>query len=685
MYSPSLRNKIFILVVAALAGLALTVMVATRQTVTQGVLKRERHAIKNVMELVKQEAETRWGNLIDHKVATVRHARTELMQTGALITTTLEYFESFAQKGAMSEDRARQLASNWINSLQLEGKRIAFIFNTEEKIIASGEKAMVGTTLSMLRDFKGRPLAASVLRDSRNSGDAFALYRSPGMGPAHLREAHSPRGTEPVAATLGEVSDIRYGYFAYFRPWNWVIAVTDSADHVLNQFQKERAQMERSVRETLAPLTLADSGFVYIVSDDGRTIVPPPPSRANVLEAQTPDGRKLKDALQAQPVSPRLKVRVRARREMWLIDSVYFSPLRWTIVAAVPEADLNAPARRLVQDQALIFGTMLFIALCCAWAVAARIVRPLETLAAYARTIPEQSFEVDNDIPPHVAALSHRRRDEVGRLADAFAYMSRRLQDNVRRLMLETTARERFESELNIARAIQLGLLPVPLSASAQERVDLHAVMRPAKEVGGDLYDYFAMSDGKLCVVIGDVSDKGVPAALFMAITRTLIRATSEDEVNPAVIVQRVNNRLAENNPNLMFVTLLLGVLDMGTGEFCWVNAGHIPPLIINESGSVRTLHGHSGPACGVQSEICYTTHVTRLARGEVLVAYSDGITECANEAGEQYGDAKLYVTLSGSPGSAASISQRLLQDLDSFSSAAAQADDITLLVVRRP
>src|SRR5690606_20537955 len=142
----------------------------------------------------------------------------------------------------------------------------------------------------------------------------------------------------------------------------------------------------------------------------------------------------------------------------------------------------------------------------------------------------------------------------------------------------ETSSRERLESELSIAHDIQMGLLPVPLDRTILDKVDLYATMLPAKEVGGDLYDYFLLNNGKLCFVIGDVSDKGVPAALFMAVTRTLVRACAEDETDPAQLMERVNNRLSENNPNLMFVTLILAVIDLETGELAWANAGH-PPL----------------------------------------------------------------------------------------------------------
>src|SRR5690606_34079489 len=162
----------------------------------------------------------------------------------------------------------------------------------------------------------------------------------------------------------------------------------------------------------------------------------------------------------------------------------------------------------------------------------------------------------------------------------------------------ETSSRERLESELSIAHDIQMGLLPLPLDPGIRQKVDLYATMLPAKEVGGDLYDYFLLNNGKLCFVIGDVSDKGVPAALFMAVTRTLIRACAEDETDPALLMERVNNRLAENNANMMFVTLILAVLDLETGELSWSHGGHPPPCILQLDRQLPTLERRTRPRC---------------------------------------------------------------------------------------
>ncbi|CAM3834778.1 SpoIIE family protein phosphatase [Bordetella tumulicola] len=672
----TLHSKIFVLVTGTLITIAIVVMLTSQRNVTDTVMSSEHHAIRNVMSLIQHDAASRWSAMLNNKISVVRNGRRQLMQTGDVIAATLESYAHLADDGIVTEKIAQTLARGWINDLHLDDDRYAFIFDAQHRVLASGLPGMIGHDLSELRDFKNRPLAQSVLDESRDSGYSFAIYRRPGSPRASIRSSNEPT----------ELSDdkTRYAYFGYFRPWNWVFAVSDSTAAVISQIEAHRAQMEQSLRETLSPLRLAHSGFVFIVADDGRMVVPPPDTHTSLLNGLFNNGQPFRQRLTESAQTDFQMLRIDGAQGPWQVGRVRFSPLQWTIYSVVPEGDLTAPARELLRNQAVIFGAMLVIALFCAWLLAARIVRPLKTLTRFAHQLPEQALHAEDRFPIHIAALPERYQDEVGRLAAAFLYMDGKLRENITRLMKETVARERFESELNIARAIQLGLLPIPLSRVAQERVDLHALMRPAKQVGGDLYDYFILSNGKLCVVIGDVSDKGVPAALFMAITRTLIRATAEDEVDPARIVHKVNDRLAENNPNVMFVTLLVGVLDMATGELIWVNAGHLAPMVIDACGAVRTLAGRSGPACGVQENMPYRTYAAQLQIGETFIAYTDGVTECVNRCNEQYGNDRLVETLTHPTTSTERLTERLVRDVDTFAAGAEQIDDITLLALCR-
>src|SRR5690606_27386593 len=259
------------------------------------------------------------------------------------------------------------------------------------------------------------------------------------------------------------------------------------------------------------------------------------------------------------PDMPYLSFEPAGAGDSWRIHSTHVRPLGWTIVAAVPERDFTRAATELRNQLGLFMLLVLIGGLVVAGVLSIRLTRPLHQLSEFARSLPEQDLVAGRMLPAHIAELPRRRPDEVGRLASAFAYMDEQLRQKVASLLQETSSRERLESELNIAQEIQQGLLPPPPGAALREKVDLRATMLPAKEVGGDLYDYLLLPDGRLLFAIGDVSDKGMPAALFMAGTCTLIRAIAETETDPAVMVSRINNLLSTNNPNLMFVTLIVG------------------------------------------------------------------------------------------------------------------------------
>ncbi|WP_255032436.1 SpoIIE family protein phosphatase [Bordetella genomosp. 1] len=663
----SLRSKIFILILAILFVVATIVMLVSQRDVTRTVRAGELHAVSNVMDLLMRDTSARWSALLDDKFAAARGGRHQLVEVASTTLTMLNMFADLAERGVVTPGAAKGMARNWINQLKLSGRRYAFVYDATHSVLASGNRNMIDLDISSIEDIKNRRLAQAMYDESRQSGHGFAFYRWKVPGSAGEPEA-------------------RYGYFGYFRPWDWVFVISFDAQDMIDEVQARRRKAEEAVRATLSRLTLARTGFVFVVADDGSLVVAPPAEQANLLDIEDRDTHHtLRGLLRAagteQPISFAFDGGAAGRYEM---QAQRHKPLGWTIVAAVPESDLTAPATQLINRQAIIFGLALLGALLFAWVVASRIVRPLGILTRYARELPLQDLTAPRAVPEAVSSLPARLHDEVGRLAESFLFMDRKLRENITRLMQETTARERFESELNIARDIQLGLLPVPLESHTRSLVDLNAVMQPAKEVGGDLYDYFMLPDGRLCLAIGDVSDKGVPAALFMAVTRTLIRATAEDETDPALILQKINNRLSENNPNMMFVTLLLGVLDLQTGELTWANAGHLPPAVLGLDGTVRLLEGRSGPACGVQEGLVYRSLNARIGPGEALVGFTDGVTEAESKEGKQYGDARMRYVLSYPPLSASDISRRLLDDVHAFADGAEQSDDITLIVIRR-
>lgn len=666
----SLRSKIFLLVGLILLLMAVAVIVVTQRNVTRTVVASEKQAVNNVLNLLVRDTEARWGALLNNKINTVRSSRRQLVQLGSTVRSVLQLFEAQVERQELSLEQAQRRAQQWINRLAIDGHRHAFAFDNNLNVIASGERSMRGKNLTGLRDFKGHPLASSAYRDARTTGQSFAIYRLP-----------AGNGSGDMA--------LRYAYFGYFEPWDWIFAIAGEGQQVIDQFDQQRNYMEQSLREAVSSLRLAKSGFAFVVADDGRMVSPPPAAHAQLTSLiDVKHQRTLSDLLSDIPEDGRtadIDFNTGSESGQWSITASYFKPLKWTVVAAVPSNDLTAPATELRNRLAWIFLGALVVSLGLAWALSARITRPLKELTEFARALPEHDLSQAAPIPERIARLPRHQPDEVGRLAATFMLMDQQLRDNVARLVHETSARERYESELNIAHQIQMGLLPMQLPKDLLAGAGLHATMIPAKEVGGDLYDYFELPDGRLCVAIGDVSDKGVPAALFMAVTRTLIRASAEDESNPARMIERVNNRLSAHNPNMMFVTLLVAVLDCKTGSLTWCNAGHPPPLRLSANGTLAELHGRSGPACGVQEDLPYTAFQATLEPGELLIGYTDGVSEALSPDGALYSEQRLMTLLRQLAGhNARSLNNAILADVKYFAQGTEQSDDITLIAVQR-
>lgn len=250
----------------------------------------------------------------------------------------------------------------------------------------------------------------------------------------------------------------------------------------------------------------------------------------------------------------------------------------------------------------------------------------------------------------------------------------------------EIRAKQQRRAEMRAAAEIQQSILPAPLGhGGLAARVDLHAEMHPAREVGGDFYDYFLIDENRLAVTVADVSGKGIPAALFMAVSRTVMRGLTgggamEDGMGDA------NRLLATQNAACMFVTLFYGVLDLSSGLFRYCNAGHNPPYVLRAGGGRETLSA-TGIPFGIDPDMPYSVGESRLAAGDALFLFSDGITEAFNAAGEEFGTARLEAAIEAGRGSgAAELAQGVLAATAAFAAGADQSDDITCLaLVYRP
>ncbi len=245
--------------------------------------------------------------------------------------------------------------------------------------------------------------------------------------------------------------------------------------------------------------------------------------------------------------------------------------------------------------------------------------------------------------------------------------------------------KERMEGELNLARDIQLSLIPrtFPPFPDIKE-FDVWAMLQPAREVGGDLYDFFFVGPDQFYIVIGDVAGKGAPAAMFMASTRMLLRTHAGSELSPERILERVNKELAQENEASMFVTLFLGILNIRSGELRYTNAGHNLPYLCRSGGVLEPISGGNGLALGIMEDAPYISDSLTIRPGETVVLYTDGVTEAMNRSNELFGEARLEGVLARSAGEKAeNVMSAVKSEVDIFADGAYQADDITMLVLK--
>jgi sigma-B regulation protein RsbU (phosphoserine phosphatase) len=247
-------------------------------------------------------------------------------------------------------------------------------------------------------------------------------------------------------------------------------------------------------------------------------------------------------------------------------------------------------------------------------------------------------------------------------------------------------ALDRLEQELRSAREVQLGMVPAEFPAPTPARpVEISATLEPAREIGGDLYDFFWGDDGRLRLVVADVSGKGAPAALFMARTKTALRlAAALAPAAPHEIVARVNAELCVDNQHGMFVTLFFGVLDPASATLAFCTAGHNPPYVVSRAEGVAALRGPRGIPLGIRPTFAYQTRELRLAPDARLFLFTDGITEAMDATGELFGEERLEAALrplAGEP--AGAMVREVVRAVRAFAGAAPQADDIAAMALR--
>ncbi len=309
------------------------------------------------------------------------------------------------------------------------------------------------------------------------------------------------------------------------------------------------------------------------------------------------------------------------------------------------------------------------------------LIKPINKLSDAARSfVQDRRDELKDDSA--ISRLNIRTGDEVETLCDSVKQMEKDINNYITHLTAVTAEKERIGAELNVATQIQADMLPRIFPAFPDRKeFDIYASMNPAKEVGGDFYDFFLIDDDHIGLVMADVSGKGVPAALFMVIAKTLIKNRAQLGESPAEILNHVNEQLCEGNEAELFVTVWLAVIEISTGKGLAANAGHEHPTIRRADGSYELVVYRHSPAVATMEGMRFKEHEFKLEPGDSLFVYTDGVPEATNAQNELFGTDRMLEVMNRDPGAAP---QTLLSDLkksiDAFVGDAPQFDDITML-----
>jgi len=386
--------------------------------------------------------------------------------------------------------------------------------------------------------------------------------------------------------------------------------------------------------------------------------------------------------------------KVRFNNLQYYVAYAPVSSLNWSFGVSMPESEILAPiliteakialetketgARiaeqmdRVLSIFALLFCLLLLIVILLSWRLARIITRPVDTLKAGAVALGAGDLDYRVDL---------QTGDEFEDLAVSFNTMAADLRTSIDKLRRTTAEKERYTKELEIAKEIQDTFLPE--SVPAIPGIGIAAATIPAMEIGGDFYDFIPAGEGRWGIVMADVSGKGISAALFMALSRTLLHVSGGTASDPTAAVRQANQWIYEDGRSSMFVTVFYGVLDPAAMQFSYVNAGHNPPLLVREAGGEELL-GSRGIALGVVPEVSIASTTLDLRPGDLLVLYTDGVTEAFNDLNEAFGEERLSAFLLANRAlPARAVLDELVAEIRRFAGGAAQSDDITLVVVK--
>jgi len=443
---------------------------------------------------------------------------------------------------------------------------------------------------------------------------------------------------------------------------------------------------------------------VCVVNENGQVLFSPNTEGTfkPELSADAADLRKSDNAALASFVTEALAGST-GFRTLTVDDTEYYmvgapmATVGWTVISAIDKAVTYQPTAQMLQQyeeingasleayrsgasnsaRTVIISTIVIVILAAAGAlfVASRVVKPLEHMTRRINSLGGEdiAFEMED---------TYKTGDEIEILAESFAALSSKTRDYIKQITEITAEKERIGTELALATRIQADMLPNIYPAFPERpEFDIYASMDPAREVGGDFYDFFLVDDDHLCMLIADVSGKGVPAALFMMASRIILASNAKQGMTPAEILMKTNEAICQNNREEMFVTVWLGILEISTGKLTAANAGHEYPVLMSKSGKFELVKDKHGFVIGGLDGAKYKQYELSLDPGSKLFLYTDGVPEATNGENELFGTERMLAALNENSGaSPEELLNNVRRAVDGFVKDAEQFDDLTML-----
>ena len=659
--SLSLRTKIFSLVIASLALAVAPILWLTYDNLQKTGREFERAAFANTVLLIEDAISSRYLDWLSTEVTDVIRRKEDLRQVAGLAAST------WVDVSNTGQSRRQALLANWTEPLSSTSVHLEIFSSRGEPLLGAPLLASLAYDTTLV-DFKGRKFRPLLDAQKLPAEGEFVVL--------HVRTKLGPSESElsPILVYLMPIPETGN-----------VVATAMMLVDIEQAARDSKEQIVRAMQEKLDAITLYRNGFVSLFSGD-HTLLAHSGNAIGRQVALIPE-KAMAAARQNSVVEYEIPPKSKEIQPGTIVLRLaYFKALDWYVAAAAPRSEIEGPVNQLIRHLTGVALVIAIISLLAALWLASRMIHPLRALTSKALTLPNIDFASPDAELKARKDLPLGQSDEVGQLAHAFASMGTSLAHNVRELMETTASTQRMQGELNAARDIQMGILPAVNRAPALPTYAAYAFLEPAKEVGGDLYDFFTAPDGRQAVILGDVSGKGVPAALFMSMTVTLVRYALSSGLPPAQAMTQINDRLSENNPGCMFVTLFIGLLDPETGQLEFANGGHCQPLVINaETGTVRLLEELSGPLVGAIEGIDYSPCLATLDPGETCLLYTDGVTEAMNMDKELFGEDRIREVMkqhrSATPGE---LVQVVYDAVLAYRGEAEPSDDITMLAFTR-